>query len=111
MSMVITIDVEKRKQMIRATVPGNVEVAHFNGLLVDYVRTLGAGIILRGLRLMTDFEYEFKLGLANRDLAPDVETVFVLTEAAHVYVSSSIVKEIAENGGDYSRYVPQAVQA
>lgn len=104
-------DVELRKRMITEALQhhSNVEVAHFDGLLIDFVRRIGAGVIVRGLRLMTDFEYEFQLGLANRDLAPDIETVFMLTESAHVYVSSSLVKEIASNGGDYTRYVPRSV--
>jgi pantetheine-phosphate adenylyltransferase len=89
----------------------NARVVHFDGLLIDIVKRLGAGVIVRGLRLLTDFEYEFQLGLANRDLAPEIETVFMLTEAAHVYISSSLVKEIAQNGGDFSRYVSRAVQA
>lgn len=87
----------------------NVEVASFEGLLIDYCRKIGAGVVVRGLRLLTDFEYEFQLGLANRDLAPDIETIFMLTESEHVYISSSLVKEIAQNGGDFARYVPPAV--
>ena len=104
-------DVEQRKRMLRDSLKHlpNIEVVHFEGLLIDYMRSLNAGVIVRGLRLMTDFEYEFQLGLANRDLAPDVETIFMLTESAHIHVSSSLVKEIAENGGDFSRYVPKAV--
>ena len=89
----------------------NVEVQRFEGLLIDYCLSLGAGVIVRGLRLLTDFEYEFQLGLANRDLAPSIETVFLFTASEHVYISSSLVKEIAQNGGDTSRYVPEAVQA
>lgn len=87
----------------------SVEVAHFDGLLIHYLRRLRAGVIVRGLRLLTDFEYEFQLGLANRDLAPEIETVFMLAESQYVYISSSLVKEIAANGGDYSRYVPERV--
>ncbi len=87
-----------------------IRVRHFNGLLVDFCRSIGAGVIVRGLRLLTDFEYEFQLGLANRDLAPEIETVFMFTASEHVYISSSLVKEIAKNGGDYSRYVPHSVQ-
>jgi pantetheine-phosphate adenylyltransferase len=106
-------DTEQRKNMIRESLRhlNNTEVTHFDGLLIDYMRSIGAGVIVRGLRLMTDFEYEFQLGLANRDLAPDVETIFMLTESAHIHVSSSLVKEIAENGGDCSRYVPKVVLA
>jgi pantetheine-phosphate adenylyltransferase len=105
--------VEDRKRMIASALAHlpRVRVAHFDGLLIDFMRQIGAGVIVRGLRLLTDFEYEFQLGLANRDLLPEVETVFVLTEAAHVYISSSLVKEIAQNGGDASRYVPHAVDA
>lgn len=106
-------DVDQRKELIRGSLThlSNVEVAHFDGLLIDYVRALNAGVIVRGLRLMTDFEFEFQLGLANRDLAPEIETTFMLTESKHVYISSSLIKEIAENGGDCSRYVPKVVLA
>lgn len=106
-------DIETRKKMIRESLEHipNVRVVHFDGLLINFVRGIGAGVIVRGLRLMTDFEYEFQLGLANRDLGPEVETVFMLTESAHVYISSSLVKEIAQNGGDFSRYVPKPVIA
>ncbi len=87
----------------------NIEVASFNGLLIDFCKKIESGVVVRGLRLLTDFEYEFQLGLANRDLAPTIETVFMLTESEHVYISSSLVKEIAENGGDFGRYVPAPV--
>jgi pantetheine-phosphate adenylyltransferase len=106
-------EVEHRKKMIRESLAHlpNIDVVDFNGLLIDFMRSIRAGVIVRGLRLMTDFEFEFQLGLANRDLAPEVETIFVLTESQHVYISSSLVKEIAENGGDCSRYVPKVVLA
>jgi pantetheine-phosphate adenylyltransferase len=80
----------------------------FEGLLVDYARSIGARAILRGLRAVTDFEFEFQTGLANMDMAPEIETVFLLTEPRNIFVSSSIVKEIHANGGDVSRYVPAA---
>lgn len=86
-----------------------IEVATFEGLLVDFARSIGAGVILRGLRMLTDFELEFQLALANRDLAQPIETVFLMTNAEHVYVSSSLIKEIASNGGQYDRYVPVGV--
>jgi len=85
----------------------NVSVDRFDGLLVDYCRRVGAQVILRGLRASTDFDFEFQIGLANRDMAPDIETVFLLTDPAHIFISSSLVKEIASNGGDVSRYVPE----
>jgi len=84
----------------------NVEVDSFQGLLIDYCKRTEAGVIVRGLRLLTDFEYEFQLGLANREIAGEIETVFLLTEHKYVWVSSSLVKEIALNGGDVTRYVP-----
>lgn len=84
----------------------NVRVGWFEGLLVDYCRSIDAVAILRGLRTVTDFEFEFKIGLANRDMAPAVETVFLFTDPAQLFVSSSLVREIASYGGDVSRYVP-----
>jgi pantetheine-phosphate adenylyltransferase len=84
----------------------NVSVDSFDGLLIDYCHSIGAGIILRGLRAVSDFEFEFQIGLANMDMAPDVETVFLLTEPRNIFVSSSLVKEIATNGGDVERYLP-----
>ncbi len=84
----------------------NVTVDVFNGLLIDHCKAVGASFILRGLRAVTDFEFEFQIGLANMDMAPDVETVFLLTEPRNIFVSSSLVKEIASNGGDVSRYLP-----
>ena len=87
-----------------------VRVVSFEGLLVDAVAREGADVILRGLRVISDFDAEFRNGLANRDLA-GVETLFLLTEPSNIFVSSSIVKEIAVNGGDISRYVPGPVLA
>ena len=83
-----------------------VSVDVFDGLLIDHCRRVGAGFILRGLRAVADFEFEFQIGLANMDMAPQVETVFLLTEPKNIFISSSLVKEIAQNGGDVSRYVP-----
>jgi pantetheine-phosphate adenylyltransferase len=84
----------------------NVSVDTFDGLLINHCRSLGANFILRGLRAVTDFEFEFQIGLANMDMAPEVETVFLLTEPKNIFVSSSLVREIATNGGDVSRYLP-----
>jgi pantetheine-phosphate adenylyltransferase len=84
----------------------NVSVNTFDGLLINHCRSLGANFILRGLRAVTDFEFEFQIGLANMDMAPEVETVFLLTEPKNIFVSSSLVREIATNGGDVSRYLP-----
>ena len=84
----------------------NVSVDVFEGLLIDYCKARGAGFILRGLRAVADFEFEFQIGLANMDMAPDIDTVFLLTEPRNIFISSSLVKEIASNGGDVSRYLP-----
>lgn len=83
-----------------------VSVAEFDGLLVEHCRSRGAQFIVRGLRAVTDFEFEFQIGLANMDMAPDIETVFLLTEPQNIFISSSLVKEIAQNGGDVTRYLP-----
>jgi pantetheine-phosphate adenylyltransferase len=87
----------------------NVEVALFDGLLVDYARKIGARIIVRGLRAATDFEYELQIAHANADLAPEVDTVFLPTRTNYGFISASLVREIASHGGDVSRYAPTAV--
>lgn len=87
----------------------NVEVATFDGLLVDFARRIGAQIIVRGLRAATDFEYELQIAHANADLAPEVDTVFLPTRTNYGFISASLVREIASHGGDVSRYAPPAV--
>lgn len=89
----------------------NVEVVSFDSLLVSFVRQIGARIILRGLRAVSDFEYEFQLAGMNRRLAPDVETVFLTPAEQYSYISSSLVREIARLGGDVSEFVHPAVRA
>lgn len=86
-----------------------VEVDQMNGLLVEYAARRGAGAIVRGLRAVADFEYEFQLALMNRTLAPKVDTVFLMTDERYFYVSSSLVREVARFGGDVSSFVPPAV--
>jgi len=88
-----------------------VVVDSFEGLLVDYCKRVDAQAILRGLRAVSDFEFEFQIGLANMDMAPQIETVFLLTEPRNIFISSSLVKEIAINGGDVSRYLPGPAHA
>jgi pantetheine-phosphate adenylyltransferase len=103
-----TLPLETRLQVLRevcAPFP-NVRVDQFQGLLVHYCQRTGASAILRGLRAVTDFEFEFQTGLANMDMAPEIETVFLLTEPRHIFVSSSLIKEIASNGGQADRYLP-----
>lgn len=104
---------EERVEMLRevsAPLP-NVEVTTFDGMLVTFAREQGARVLIKGLRAVSDFEYEFQMALANRQLAPDVETLFLMTSAEHLYLSSSIVKEIARLSGDVSALVPPAVEA
>jgi pantetheine-phosphate adenylyltransferase len=86
-----------------------VEVASFDGLTIDFAHRLGAGFIVRGLRAVSDFESELQMAHTNRKLAPDVDTMFFMTALEHAYLSSSLVKEIAQFGGDVSRMVPPSV--
>ena len=89
----------------------NVEVVSFNGLLVNFTRELGVSVIMRGLRAVSDFEYEFQLAGMNRRMAPDIETLFLTPDEKFAYISSSLVREIARLGGDVTPFVAPAVQA
>ncbi len=89
----------------------NVEVCSFDGLLVDFVRSRNARVILRGLRAVSDFEYEFQLASMNRQLAPEIETLFLTPAEQYAYVSSSLVREIAALGGDVTPFVHPRVAA
>jgi pantetheine-phosphate adenylyltransferase len=88
---------------------GNVEVVGFNSLLAHFVHEIGAGVLLRGLRAVSDFEYEFQLASMNRHLIPDVETLFLTPAEQHSFISSSLVREVARLGGDVSGFVHPAV--
>jgi len=88
----------------------NVEVDSFNGLLVNYVEAQKGGVIIRGLRAVSDFEFEFQLALMNRKLNERVETIFMMPKETYTFLSSRIVKEIARLGGDVSSFVPRHVQ-
>jgi len=102
--------VEERKQLIREACPDpRVEVDSFQGLLVHYTRRKGVRLILRGLRAVSDFEYEFQLANMNRKLDPDFETVFMMTGQDSFYISSQLVREVASLGGDVSELVPPNV--
>jgi pantetheine-phosphate adenylyltransferase len=94
---------------VMGEVAKRVEVSSFDGLTVDFARQLGAGFIVRGLRAISDFESEMQMAHTNRKLAPQVDTVFFMTALEHAYLSSSLVKEIAQFGGDVSRMVPASV--
>ena len=88
----------------------NVSVETFGGLLVDYARLKRAGIILRGIRALTDYEYELQMALMNRKLEPSVETVFLVPAESYNYVSSRLVREIFQNGGSVKDLVPPVVE-
>jgi pantetheine-phosphate adenylyltransferase len=105
---------EERVRFIRDALPqygDRLEFAHFEGLLVDFCRAHRATVIVRGLRALADFEYEFQFAHMNRRLAPGVDTVFFMTDERNHYVSSSLVKEVASLGGDVTGLVPAAVVA
>src|SRR6202142_2396451 len=104
---------EERRAMISDALERDprLEVDAFQGLLAEYCRRRGASVMIRGLRALADFEYEFQLAHMNRRLAPDVETLFLMTGEESFYVSSSLVKEVALMGGDVSRMVPPSVAA
>ena len=105
---------DERMQFIRDALPehaGRLEFAVFEGLLVEFCRSRNATVIVRGLRALADFEYEFQFAHMNRRLAPGVDTVFFMTDERNHYVSSSLVKEVASLGGDVTGLVPAAVVA
>lgn len=108
-----TFTVEERKSHILNAVKGDprVEVDAFEGLLVEYVQRRGSRIVVRGLRALADFEYEFQLAHMNRRLGVDIDTVFLMTSEKDFYVSSSLVKEVAQFGGDVKGLVPPDVEA
>ena len=104
---------EERVEMARQVLEPfpNVKVTGFSGLLMDFVREQQAGIVLRGLRAVSDFEYEFQLAGMNRNLNPDVETLFLTPAEQYMFISASMVREIALLGGDVSQFVHPLIQA
>ncbi len=104
---------EERGEMIRSCFPGEaaLEIKKFDGLLIDFARKEGACALVRGLRAVMDFEYEFQLASLNRMLAPEIETVFFMTRAEYMFISSSMVREIGLYGGDYEQMLPTEIHA
>ncbi len=105
---------EERVDLIRrefAHVGERVTVGVFSGLLVDYLRLSGAHVVIRGLRAISDFDYEAQMALVNKRLDPSMETLFLMAREEHAYISSSLVKQIAPLGGDVSRMVPAPAAA
>lgn len=103
--------IEERLQMIRACFDTDrVSVEGFDGLLVDFARKKKARVLVRGLRAVSDFEYELQMAMMNRELEPDLETVFLMPKTVYSYLSSRMVKEVARLGGDVSRLIPPLVE-
>lgn len=104
--------VEDRKKMVAKAVAKfpNVHAESFSGLLVDFARARRASAMVRGLRAVSDFEFEFQLALTNRSLAPELETIFLMPRDTYTFLSSRLVKEVARLGGDVSAFVPRHVR-
>ncbi len=104
--------VKERLEMLKKATQGmdGVIITHFDGLVVDYARKNKLGVIIRGLRMVSDFEYEFQMALTNRKLAGDVETIFLMPSEQYSYISSRLLKETAGLGADISSFVPAYVQ-
>lgn len=103
--------VEERVRMLKEVTKDipNVRIYPFDGLLIDFATKMEAGVVIRGLRAITDFEYELQMSQTNHKLNPDVETIFLTTSIEYSYLSSTTVKEIASYGGDITQFVPEAV--
>jgi len=105
-------NIEERVNMIKEIIPtsSKIEVESFTGLLVEYARKKGAKFIIRGLRALSDFEYEFQMYLMNKKLNPEIEMVYFMTNQKYSYLSSSVIKEIAALGGNTKNFVPPTVE-
>ncbi len=104
--------VDERVNMLKEVTKDlkNVEIMSFSGLLVNFAKEHGVKVIVRGLRAVTDFEYELLMSQTNRVMDPDIDTIFFTTDLEYAYLSSSIVREIASYGGDISKFVPECIQ-
>ena len=103
---------EERVKMLEEmtkNMPG-IKIVPFEGLLIDFAKEMSAGIVVRGLRAVTDFEYELQMAQTNNKLSPELETVFLTTSLEYSYLSSTIVKEVAAFGGDISQFVPEMIE-
>ena len=105
--------VEERVALVEEVFAGEdrIRVASFEGLLVDFARAQGAALVIRGLRAISDFEYELQMAQMNQELLPELETIFLVPEVRHSFISSSLVREVATLGGDVSSFVSPAVLA
>lgn len=105
---------EERKELLTdllqdPSFEGRVSVEIFSGLMVEFARQQGVRTIVRGLRQVSDFEFEYRMALTNRRLAPDIDTLFLMPDEPHTFVSATLVREVAQFGGDLSSFVPEAV--
>jgi len=103
---------EERVAMLKQATAGlkGVEISQFDGLVVDFARKHKAKVLIRGLRMISDFEYEFQMALTNRKLSPDIETIFLMPQESYSYFSSKLLKEAASLGADLSSFVPDFVE-
>ncbi len=110
----LAFDADERVAMIHASLPEelkkNIEVVAFSGLLIDFAKQVQASLIIRGLRAVTDFEYEFQMALTNKSLLPEAETLFIPTNTTFLFLSSSMVKEVARYGGNIDGMVPKEIK-
>ncbi len=107
-----TFSVEERMDMLRIITKDipNIEVDCYDGLVADYARKVGASALVKGLRALADFEYEFQMALINKKINPELETVFITTDIRYMFLSSSAVREVARYGGDLSEFVPPPLE-
>lgn len=107
-----TFTVEEKLDMLKKATSHieNIEIEFFDGLLVNYVRKKGANVIVKGLRAISDFEYEFQMAMVNKSVAPDIETLFMMTNNKYSYLSSSIVKELGSLDADLDDLVPEIIK-
>ena len=107
-----TFSLDERVKMIRSVIgeKNNIDVECFSGLLVDFAQKINASYIIRGLRAVSDFEYELQMALLNKNLNPEIETLFMMTNIHYSFLSSSIVKELAKNGGEIDDLVPSSIK-
>ncbi|MBQ2688423.1 MAG: pantetheine-phosphate adenylyltransferase [Clostridia bacterium] len=104
--------IDERIELLKETTKhlDNIEISTFDGLLVDFAKLRGASAVVKGLRAVTDFEYEFQMSMINKKLCPEIETIFLNTSQEYMYLSSSVVKQIASAGGDISMFVPEEIR-
>ena len=109
----VLFSVPERVAMLEDAVKGikNVEVDNFKGLVVEYVKNSGSRVMIRGLRMLSDFEYEFQMALTNRKLADNIETIFMMPHEDYSYISSKLIKEAASLGADVSNFIPKKTEA